>query len=187
MDLPRGREHRGIRIHATVEVNGARVWTVADSGASPFAASTLQDAEKLQLQTEELEEAIQAILLFGTRAFRFKAREVPAKGLGKQAKGVVKIFPDTPFIVGMGFLQGASTTSFEGGHWDIAVPSTEEEEETSTAAATSDEEEEEDHDAAASDEEEERATTASSSSPPHLLRGGGRPLALLPRCLRLRR
>lgn len=173
------------RIRATVEVDGARDSAFVDSGATACAVCSPQDADKKQLQTEELEEPIPTNLLFGTGAFRFKAREVPAKGLGKQVKGDVKIFPDTPFTVGMGFLQGSTITSFEGGHWDIAVPSTEEEE-TSTAAATSDEEEEEDHDAAASDEEEERATTASSSSP-HLLRGGGRPLALLPRCPPLRR
>jgi len=110
------------RIHAKVEVNGAPVWAFVDTGATCFATCSPQEAGTLQLPTEELEKPIPVSLLFGTGAITVRAREVQVKGLGKQAKGDVDIVPEFSLLLGMKFIQGATITFFEGGHWDITAP-----------------------------------------------------------------
>lgn len=103
-------------------VNGRDLFVTPDTGFSGFLAISEEDAESLELQTEELEERVEYATQSGLEEVALGAQGVEVEAQGKALTGDADVWPTRKTaVIGMEFLQGASIT-FEEEDYDVTFP-----------------------------------------------------------------
>jgi len=111
------------RLFVDVDVNGTSVTAVLDTGLSHIVSCSREEARKLQLREEKLQQPMQIAMIEGIVERDVIARDVPVSGFGKQAEGdgILEAF-DEPLAIGMPFISGSTLTFYETGDWDFVFP-----------------------------------------------------------------